>query len=497
MVIAPQAGRSRPLAAHLWETLRGLGGCLRGTAPSIPRRFRRVRRGRAATISHDQRRRERTDRTGRMGSRHAPGRRPGPAHPGIGWPGTGPHRDRPPRPRGLRQRLRAGPPAGRAAGRVRPARAVAAGCGSARPPRGRRTRHRAEPGAGRTHRRPVRRDRSAGPALSCRDRPCGPGRPAPRHPLRARPRGAARRADGAGGRGARRPRRPGGAGDPPRPGARRGPGRPRRPAQHHRSRPRADRRPRPRRGLPLRQRQLLAMVRPRSGRGRRAPAAGDPRRGGLRRAPAAARPGLLGRDRVVRDGPSRRRRAPRAGALRAPSRARRRNRRPAPSRCRHHRREGGAGGARRQRPEIPGHRRIDAPDGVVDPAGRLPRLLQPALVRVHRHAGGLHRRRGLERDLPSGRAAGGLAALAPLAGHRRALRDRVPPAPARRGLSLGARPGDADPRSPHRGDRALVRHLHRHRRPGPGPRDPGAKPRGAGGAGGRAHGGARPRPMRA
>jgi hypothetical protein len=52
---------------------------------------------------------------------------------------------------------------------------------------------------------------------------------------------------------------------------------------------------------------------------------------------------------------------------------------------------------------VAGADRRHAADGLVDPAGRLPRLLQRPLVRVHRRAARLDRRRGLERHVPSRR----------------------------------------------------------------------------------------------
>ena len=73
-------------------------------------------------------------------------------------------------------------------------------------------------------------------------------------------------------------------------------------------------------------------------------------------------------------------------------------------------------GDRRVRTAIPHPGRQHAADGLGDPAGRLPRLLQPALVRIHRHAGRLDRRRRLERHVPPGRPGARLGALAAFAG---------------------------------------------------------------------------------
>ena len=61
---------------------------------------------------------------------------------------------------------------------------------------------------------------------------------------------------------------------------------------------------------------------------------------------------------------------------------------------------------------VPHARRHDAADGVVDAARRLSRLLQRALVRIHRHARGIDRRRGLERHVPSRRSGARLGGLA-------------------------------------------------------------------------------------
>ncbi len=46
------------------------------------------------------------------------------------------------------------------------------------------------------------------------------------------------------------------------------------------------------------------------------------------------------------------------------------------------------GAAARQRGQVPRHRRFRRPDDLVDPPGRLSRLLQPSLVRIHRRAEG-------------------------------------------------------------------------------------------------------------
>ncbi|WP_330451210.1 PAS domain-containing protein [Paracoccus marcusii] len=55
------------------------------------------------------------------------------------------------------------------------------------------------------------------------------------------------------------------------------------------------------------------------------------------------------------------------------------------------------GAAARQRGQVPRHRRFRRPDDLVDQTGRLSRLLQPSLVRIHRRARRLDRRRGLGR----------------------------------------------------------------------------------------------------
>ncbi len=71
--------------------------------------------------------------------------------------------------------------------------------------------------------------------------------------------------------------------------------------------------------------------------------------------------------------------------------------------------------ARRERGAVPDRRRDDAPARLDDPARRLPRLLQPALVRLHRPPPRRDRRRGLAEPVPPRRPRRGRPALAPLA----------------------------------------------------------------------------------
>ncbi len=127
----------------------------------------------------------------------------------------------------------------------------------------------------------------------------------------------------------------------------------------------------------------------------------------------------------------------------------------------------GAGARRaspRERGAVSPARGRDAADRLDRRRGGTRHLLQPPLVRVHRHDRGRARRSRLGARHASGRPAAGGRPPRGDARERRHLRGRVPLQVPRRDLALAPRPGGADPPR-GRVDRLLDRHRDGHRRP--------------------------------